>query len=68
MSHISEKWACDHTSSVDAFDMEFQSPLAQLQDLKLEIKAQVTELEIKIKRAAMSPFHIMRSVLRVVQK
>ncbi len=68
MSYIGEKWACDHTSSIDAFDMEVQSPMDQLQDLKLEIRAQVTEIEIKIKRAAMSPFQIIRSVLRVVQK
>ena len=65
---MSGEWADEHTSTIHVFEMEAQSALAQLIDLKMEFKAQVVELERKIKRAAMSPFEILRSVVQRVQK
>jgi hypothetical protein len=65
---MSAEWANEHTSSLSAFDMEVQSALTQLRDLQLSVKERAVEIERKIKRAAMSPFYIMRSVLTLVQK
>jgi membrane-anchored protein YejM (alkaline phosphatase superfamily) len=65
---MSDEWANDYTSSIHAFDMEVQSALTQLRDLQVSLKEQAVEIERKIKRAAMSPFEIMRSVLQMVQK
>lgn len=65
---MNDEWVNDHTSSLSAFDMEVQSALTQLIDLQMSLKEQAVEIERKIKRAAMSPFHILRSVLSLVQK
>ena len=67
-SAMNLEWANDHTSSPNAFDMEVQSALTQLRDLQISLKEQAIEIERKIKRAAKSPFQIMRSVLSLVQK
>ncbi len=65
---MNSEWANDHTSTLNAFDMEVPSALTQLQDLKMSLKEQASEMEQKIKRAAQSPFQIMRSILSLVQK
>ncbi len=65
---MSGEWADEHTSTIHVFEMEAQSALAQLLDLRMELKAQAVEFERKIKRAAMSPFQILRSVVQLVQK
>lgn len=62
-SHMSDEWADDHTSALQAFDMETSSPLTQLNDLKIELRGQAVELERKIKRAAKGPFQLMTSLL-----
>lgn len=65
---MSNEWADEHTSSLNAFEMEAQSPLNQLHDLRMELTSQAIELERKIKRAVEGPFEILRSVLSLVQK
>jgi hypothetical protein len=65
---MNSEWANEHTSSINAFDMEVPSALTQLRDLQISLIEQAVEMERKIKRAAKSPFQIMRSVLSLVQK
>ena len=65
---MSNDWADDHTSATHAFDMEAQSTLAKLQDLKIEMTLQAIELERKFKRASKGPLLLLRSVLSLVQK
>lgn len=66
-AHMNSEWANEHTASLQAFDMEVQSALTQIRDLQISMKEQAVELERKIKRAAMSPFHIARQILRAVK-
>ena len=65
---MNEEWVDDYTASLTVFDMEAQSALTQLKDLKISIEEHAREVERKIKRAAMGPYEIMRSVLQMVQK
>ncbi len=65
---MNQEWVDDYTSTHPVFNMEAQSALTQLQDLKLSLEERARDVERKIKRAAMGPFEIMRSVLQMVQK
>ncbi len=67
-SAMNSEWVNEHTSSLNAFDMEVQSGLTQLHDFQILLREQFVEVNRKIKRAAMSPFQIVRTVLRIIQK
>jgi len=71
-AYMNETWADEHTGSIRAFDMELEievdSALTQLRDLKIKLKEQALEMERKLKRAALGPFEIMKHLMLMVQK
>lgn len=65
---MTEEWANEHAGSLHAFNMETQSALAMLRDLKAELQDQARELEQKLKRAAWGPFTAAKTFARLLQK